>query len=167
MLQNWISDNFTWIFQTWKTRGEMWRQERWSKDLHSSSANATATFFSLFSSFNFEPIKRHFPPLLTYFFPRSRKYLGAQLLNRVGVRRSRVSRWTNPLNFHAKCKYAIEREERSYVHISGDRLMEVAEEVLDYSGKNWFMNKFIYPKFRNKYGDRVIFETECGYNIND
>lgn len=105
--------------------------------------------------------------LLTYFFPRSRKYLGAQLLNRVGVRRSRVSRWTNPLNFHAKCKYAIEREERSYVHISGDRLMEVAEEVLDYSGKNWFMNKFIYPKFRNKYGDRVIFETECGYNIND
>lgn len=130
-------------------------------------AQCNSDIFSLFSSFNFEPIKRHFPPLLTYFFPRSRKYLGAQLLNRVGVRRSRVSRWTNPLNFHAKCKYAIEREERSYVHISGDRLMEVAEEVLDYSGKNWFMNKFIYPKFRNKYGDRVIFETECGYNIND
>lgn len=120
-------------------------------------------FFSVF----FVQFRAHRTSLLTYFFPRSRKYLGAQLLNRVGVRRSRVSRWTNPLNFHAKCKYAIEREERSYVHISGDRLMEVAEEVLDYSGKNWFMNKFIYPKFRNKYGDRVIFETECGYNIND
>lgn len=120
-------------------------------------------FFSVF----FVQFRAHRTSLLTYFFPRSRKYLGAQLLNRVGVRRSRVSRWTNPLNFHAKWKYAIEREERSYVHISGDRLMEVAEEVLDYSGKNWFMNKFIYPKFRNKYGDRVIFETECGYNIND
>lgn len=162
MLQNWISDIFTWIFQTWKTRGEMWRQERWSKDLHSSSMQQRH-FFSVF----FVQFRAHRTSLLTYFFPRSRKYLGAQLLNRVGVRRSRVSRWTNPLNFHAKCKYAIEREERSYVHISGDRLMEVAEEVLDYSGKNWFMNKFIYPKFRNKYGDRVIFETECGYNIND
>lgn len=89
-------------------------------------------FFSVF----FVQFRAHQTSLLTYFFPRSRKYLGAQLLNRVGVRRSRVSRWTNPLNFHAKCKYAIEREERSYVHISGDRLMEVAEEVLDYSGKN-------------------------------
>lgn len=130
MTQNWISDNFTWIFQYWKTREEMrWMEARKGdrRIFIRAQPMQQQLFFSVLRSISSPSnvTSRH----SQHIFPRSRKYLGAQLLNRLRVGRSRVLQWTNPLNFHAKCKYAIEREERSYVHISGDRLMEVVEET--------------------------------------